>query len=121
MREGLPGQHVGLAVDAALLALEDPRGGDRREAHAVADDQDDVLGPVGVALLGQDPLHLRLRLLEVGVVALHELGVRGARLNGEREPARTRQNRDSPICRCIRGSSVFLRVAARPAGCADTP
>ena len=56
MREGLPGQHVEFAVDAALLALEDARGGDGREAHAVADDQDDVLGLVGVALLRQDAL-----------------------------------------------------------------
>ena len=77
MREGLPGQHVELAVDAALLALEDPGRGHGREAHAVADDQDDVLGLVGVALLGQDALQLRLRLLEIGVVPLRERGVLG--------------------------------------------
>ena len=35
---------VRLAVDAALLALVDARGGDGRDAHAVADEQDDVLG-----------------------------------------------------------------------------
>ena len=79
MGERLPGQHVGLAVHPALLTLVDPGGGDRREPHAVANHQDDVLGLVGIALLGQDALQRFLALLEIGIVDLNQLGILGHR------------------------------------------
>ena len=79
MRERLPGQHVELAVHPALLTFVDPGGGDRREPHAVANHQDDVLGLIGIALLGQDALQRLLALLEVRIVDLNELGILGYR------------------------------------------
>jgi hypothetical protein len=79
IRERLPGQHVGLAVHAALLPLEDPGGGNRREPHAVAHHQNDILGLVGIARLRQDALQRRLALLEIGIVDLNQLGIRGKR------------------------------------------
>src|SRR5690606_30060685 len=41
--EALPGQQVAFARLALALAVEDARRGDGRQAHAVADEQDDVL------------------------------------------------------------------------------
>src|SRR5690606_14161947 len=40
--EVLPGQQVLLALEAATLPVEDPRGGDRGRAHAVAEEHDHV-------------------------------------------------------------------------------
>ena len=65
------------SMEAALLALEDPCGGDRGKAHAVADDENDVLRAVGVPLLCQNALQLPLRLLEVGIFPLNQPGVLG--------------------------------------------
>ena len=50
-REGerLEGEHVLLAGLAAELPFTDPCGGDGRHAHAVADEEDDVACPPGVA------------------------------------------------------------------------
>ncbi len=43
VREALPAQQVLLARTALALAVEDARGGDGGQAHAVAKEQDDVL------------------------------------------------------------------------------
>ena len=42
LRPGFPGQPVAFAGPALALAVEDPRGSHRRQAHAVADEQDQV-------------------------------------------------------------------------------
>ena len=73
--EGLPGQHVGFAVHAALLPFKNAGGGHGGKPHAVADHQNDVFGAVGVWRLFQPLLQLSLRLKEVRVFALRQLRV----------------------------------------------
>ncbi|KAG1255088.1 hypothetical protein G6F68_010544 [Rhizopus microsporus] len=51
-REALPGQQVLFARTALLLALVDARGGHGGQAHAVAQEQDDVLGLAGHRAVG---------------------------------------------------------------------
>lgn len=58
--EGFEGKVTFLAATFVLLPLVDPGGRERRDAHAVSQEQDDVLGDVGVFLDAQSPEELRL-------------------------------------------------------------
>ena len=58
-----------------MLTFKDTGRGDGGEPHAVADEQDYVLGPVGVSLKLEDCIERLVGLLVVGVVRLHERGV----------------------------------------------
>ena len=51
-REALPGQQVLFTGATLLLALVDARGGHGGQAHAVAEEQDDVLGLAGHRTVG---------------------------------------------------------------------
>jgi hypothetical protein len=86
--EFLETELVGLAVDAALLALEDAASSHGGHAHAVGDEQDDVLGLVGVGLQSQDALQGLLALHEVRVIGLDQGGV--LRHGGGRHQCRAR-------------------------------
>ena len=113
LRQGRVGQRlhaerVRLAVDAALLTFVDPAGRDRGDAHAVADEQDHVLGAVGVRRDAQPFLKRRVGSPKIGIVGLGQgvLGVRRATCGGEQ-----RRDTDEP-------SHAFLpcRLAPRHSG-----
>ena len=70
--EPLEAEPVPLAVDAALLAVEDASRGDRGHAHAVADEENDVLRAACVQLAVD-----QLVRLDGGPAGAEPLGARG--------------------------------------------
>lgn len=50
MGKGIPSEHVADPLDACLLPLSYPGGDHGGDVHAVADEDDDVLGRFGVDL-----------------------------------------------------------------------
>ena len=51
VRQLVHGQRIGLAVESTLLASIDAGGGDGRNAHTIANEEDDVLRRFYAALL----------------------------------------------------------------------
>ncbi len=76
------GRGEGFAVDAGLLALENPRGGQRVDAHAVADKNDHIAGAPGIGLHGQPLLQGRRAALEIGIGLLGKVCGRRGRAGG---------------------------------------
>jgi hypothetical protein len=72
MGQPLHAQDIRLAVDAAFLPLVNAAGRDGRDAHAVANEQDHVLRPVGVRRHAQAFLERRLGGTEIGIVELRQ-------------------------------------------------
>ena len=72
VRELAENEAVAFAVDTALLAFIDAGCGNGRDAHAVANEQDDVLGAVGVGLLLQFLLQGLLGGDEIRIIGLRQ-------------------------------------------------
>ena len=110
----LEGEMVALAVPARLLPLADAGGGDRRDRHAVADEEDHVLRLAHVRLPGEQRLELGLGGGEVAVLGLGDQRRADRLRNGRR---RHRQNggagRQGSGYGC-HGNLPVLPAASRP-------